>query len=186
MFCTVLSRLKSPTNIGMIVRTHVALGGREILFAGYDRPWQFGKASQAFSRKLESLCEIAFIRTDDELFAWTGARNYSTVALEIHPTAVPLPAFRFPERTALIVGNEGAGLCQSLLIRCDHTVVVPQFGPAECLNVAVSCSIALYELRRGATGGNTVRGSKFVLPDAQQSSAPEAHAAMLRLLPAQR
>ena len=186
MFCTVLHNLKSPTNVGTIVRTHVAFGGREILFVGYDRPWQFGKSSQAFSRKLEQLCEVVFVKTEDELFSWTETRSYSTVALEIHRTAVPLSSFRFPTRTALIVGNEATGLNGSLLTRCAHRVLIPQFGSAECLNVAVSCSIALYELTRSASAANTVRGSKFAQDDAQQSVAPDAQAAALRLLPARR
>jgi tRNA(Leu) C34 or U34 (ribose-2'-O)-methylase TrmL len=41
MFCTALYHLKSPQNVGMIVRAHVAFGGQELLFIGRDRPWRF-------------------------------------------------------------------------------------------------------------------------------------------------
>jgi len=52
-FCTVLHKLKSPQNVGMIVRSHVANNGAEIVFVGNDLPWEFKKGSQSFSRKLE-------------------------------------------------------------------------------------------------------------------------------------
>jgi tRNA G18 (ribose-2'-O)-methylase SpoU len=175
MFCTILHSLKSPTNVGMIIRTHVALGGRELVFVGYEHPWQFQKGSQAFSRKLESLCDIRFFQSDDELFEWIQKQGYSTVALEIAEDAIPLPQFRFPPHTALIIGSEATGLSDPFLARCDYKVMIPQFGPAECLNVAVSCSMALYELTRDSSGAREVQGAKFVRGDGQQSTA-KSHA----------
>jgi 23S rRNA (guanosine2251-2'-O)-methyltransferase len=54
MFCTVLNRLKSPTNVGMIVRSHVAFGGQQVVFIGDDKPWEFRKGSQSFSPQARS------------------------------------------------------------------------------------------------------------------------------------
>ena len=104
-----LHSLKSATNVGMIVRTHVAFGGQEVVFVvGSERPWEFRKQSQAFSRKLEKLCELVFIETDEEFFSWCTDRQLSTVALEISSDSSPLRNFQFPDRTALlVVGNEG-------------------------------------------------------------------------------
>ena len=36
---------------------------------------------------------------------------------------------RFPPSSALVVGNEGAGLPAEFLARCEGVVTVPQFGP---------------------------------------------------------
>lgn len=173
MFCTVLHSLKSPMNVGMIIRTHVAFGGAEVVFVGYEHHWHFRKGSQAFSRKLERLCDIVFLKTDDELFDWAQCRQYSTVAIEIDEGAIPLSRFKFPPRTALVVGNEARGLTPSFMTRCNHRVVIPQFGHAECLNVAVSCSIALYELSRNEAGVQAIQGAKFISPDADQPGSSE-------------
>ncbi|MCU0879088.1 MAG: TrmH family RNA methyltransferase [Pirellulaceae bacterium] len=163
MFCTVLHNLKSPTNVGMIVRSHVAFGGREVVFVGYELPWQFKKGSQAFSRRLERLCEIVTLETDDEFFAWARQHRYQTTALEIGEHAVPITTFEPPSHTALIVGNEAAGLSEAVLSRCDFRVFIPQFGRAECLNVAVACSIGMYELTRNSPSMVRMRGGKFAV-----------------------
>ena len=149
MFCTVLHTLQSPQNVGMIVRSHVALGGDRVVLLGHDQPWRFGKGTQAFSRRLEALCEFIQLRTDDEFFAWSAAEGLAPVALEIQAPPTYLDAFTFPERMALVVGREAGGLAPRFLARCAHVVTVPQFGPVGSLNVAVAASVAMYEVQRG-------------------------------------
>jgi 23S rRNA (guanosine2251-2'-O)-methyltransferase len=162
MFCTVLHTLQSPQNVGMIVRSHVAFGGDRIVMVGYEQPWRFGKRTQAFSRKLERLCEFVHIPIDDEFFAWCERESFVPVALEIASPPQYLDEFRFPPRVALVVGSESSGLARSFLARCAHVVTVPQFGAVGCLNVAVACSMAIYELNRGRRPVSPVEGSKYI------------------------
>ncbi len=161
MFCTVLHSLKSPQNVGTIVRSHVAFGGGPVIFVGQRKPWDFRKGTQAFSRKLERLAELVFLADDDSFFSWCSVHSYSPVAIEITAIAVQLPGFAFPARPAIVVGGEAAGLSSAFLTRCEHIVAIPQFGPAEYLNVGVSCSIALYELNRQRSDRNAVVGHKY-------------------------
>ena len=79
MFCTILHNLQSPTNVGTIVRSHVAFGGNEVVFVGHDRPWRFKKSTQAFSRRLERLCDITYLNSDDDLFDWCHSHHYSPI-----------------------------------------------------------------------------------------------------------
>jgi TrmH family RNA methyltransferase len=51
-------------------------------------------------------------------------------------------------RSALIVGNEGAGLSPGAAALAHERVAVPIAGRAESLNVAVAAGILLYELTR--------------------------------------
>lgn len=149
MFCTVLHTLQSPQNVGMLVRTHVALGGERIVLLGHEQPWKFGKGTQAFSRRIEALCEFVHLRTDDEFFAWCEAERLAPVALEIGTPPRYLDEFGFPARVALVVGRESSGLPGPFLARCAHVVTVPQFGPVGSLNVAVAGALAMYEMVRG-------------------------------------
>ena len=167
MFCTVLHSLKSPTNVGGIVRSHVAFGGSEVVFVGYREPWSFRKGSQAFSRKLERLCELVFLRNDAEYFAWASSHGYSTVAVEVSEHAFPIHEFSFPLVTALAFGNEAAGLSESFLAACDAAVRIPQFGPVGSLNVAAAAAIAMHELLRGRALERPVLGHKFVAERAE-------------------
>lgn len=47
---------------------------------------------------------------------------------------------------ALIMGNEGTGVKEELMELCDANLYIPLKEDAESLNVAVACSILLYEL----------------------------------------
>jgi len=54
-FNTVLFQVFSPQNVGMIIRSHVAFGGKALIFVGYDKPWSFKTGTHGFSRKLEKI-----------------------------------------------------------------------------------------------------------------------------------
>ena len=45
---------------------------------------------------------------------------------------------------AIMVGNEGSGIHPQLLSKADQTIIIPIFGQAESLNVAVATGIILY------------------------------------------
>lgn len=144
MIIPVLHNLKSPQNVGTIVRSHRAFGGTRIAFVGHERPWKFKKSTQAFSRRLESQLDTVYLPDDDALLDWCDQSHLSCIALEISPTAIQLPHFQFPADIALVCGNEAVGVPAPLLDRCAATVVVPQTGTVGSLNVAMACSIALY------------------------------------------
>ena len=160
MFCTVLNSLKSPANVGTIVRSHVAFGGREMVFVGHERPWEFKKSTEAFSRKLERQCKLVFIECEANYFDWAAARGYASVAIEICEESVRVQDFSFPDCCALIFGNEARGLSGEFLSSCDFVVRIPQPGAVGSLNVAAAAAIAMHELNRCATERPIV-GHKF-------------------------
>jgi 23S rRNA (guanosine2251-2'-O)-methyltransferase len=167
MFATVLHNLKSPENTGMIVRTHVAFGGEKLVIVG-PKPWRFKKRSQAFSRRLERVTEIVHIPDDDSFFRWCETESFTPVAIEISDPPVYLPAFTFPERPAVIMGHEGKGLPEEFMRRCASVVTIPQFGGVACLNAAVSCCIALYELNRARPVERAITGHKFYVDESEK------------------
>lgn len=163
-FNTVLHRVKSPQNVGMIIRSHVAFGGDKVIFVGYEEPWKFKKGSQAFSRKLESSCQIKHFRNDLDFFNWSEEQRLKNLAIEITESSELITNFNFTESSNLIVGNEAIGLPTNFLEKCDAIITIPQFGFAECLNVAVSASIAMHEFMRCQfTSPQKIMGVKFSL-----------------------
>lgn len=161
MFDTALHNLKSPENVGIIVRAHVAMGGRKLVVIGPE-PWRFKKRSQAFSRKLEGICEIVSVPDDDSFFAWCERETVTPVAIEIATPPVFLHQFQFPPHPILVVGNEGQGLSPEFLWRCHGVVTIPQYGPVACLNSAVSCCIGMYEVVHRKSETATIKGHKYV------------------------
>ncbi len=160
-FCTILHSLKSPKNVGMILRSHVAHGGSELITTGHNLPWEFKKGTQAFSRKLEEKCNIIHIPDPLQALDWCKEKGYAPIAIEIQKNSIFLDEFTFPNRTAIIVGNEGEGLDKEFLKKCKQVVTIKQFGDVGSLNVAVSASIAMYEFNRSATVANSIIGSHY-------------------------
>ena len=176
-FATILRGLKSPINVGSIVRTHVAMGGGPLVMVGYDKPWSFRKGSQAFSRKLESQCDITYLAEDAEFFEWCDAGAWAAVAVEIRPEASPINAMPWPERTALVLGTESVGLPDEFLASCSSTVRIPQFGPVASLNVAIAHGMASYELQRSQAATIAPVAGKYpeLRPNAKRSPERPAH-----------
>jgi tRNA G18 (ribose-2'-O)-methylase SpoU len=152
----------SPQNVGMIIRSHVAFGGNMVIFVGYDKPWDFKKGSQAFSRKLENKCKIETFNNTEAFFEWSKKYGYQNIAIEISETSKPILHFNFIENSNLIVGNERNGIDESFLAKCDSIVHIPQYGQVGCLNVAVSASVAMYEFAKLFNNGEKqIKGSQF-------------------------
>lgn len=55
-------------------------------------------------------------------------------------------------KTVIVMGNEANGICQKTADLCTERVKVPMTGGAESLNVAVCCSVMLYEQLRQKIG----------------------------------
>ena len=76
------------------------------------------------------------------------AEGYHLVGLEQTTNSVNLHDYRFPRRTALVIGNERAGLTQAELELLDDCVEIPVWGLPYSYNVATATSMALYEYCR--------------------------------------
>ncbi|MBM2805628.1 MAG: spoU2, partial [Deltaproteobacteria bacterium] len=54
----------------------------------------------------------------------------------------------YPDRLAIVLGNEGKGVRPLILRECDFLVSIPMLGKIASLNVSVAGAVFLYELLR--------------------------------------
>jgi TrmH family RNA methyltransferase len=54
----------------------------------------------------------------------------------------------YPDRLAVLLGNEGQGLPPDAVARGDVRLAIPMVGTAESLNVAVAAGVILYDVWR--------------------------------------
>jgi TrmH family RNA methyltransferase len=139
----VLDGVQDPGNVGTIVRTAEALG----VTATYALPgtvdlWNPKVVRSGMGSHFRHPCIVG---TWDELDSFRDGRAFSIWGADASGT--PLPVAEAPDRLALIVGNEGAGLSAESRARLDRTVALPISSTVESLNVAVATGILLYELR---------------------------------------
>jgi TrmH family RNA methyltransferase len=80
-------------------------------------------------------------------FAAFAAANSVTIWAASQGGEAPTEAR--PDRLALVVGNEGAGLRPEVVAAAARQVGVPMRPGAESLNAATAAAILLYEVMRG-------------------------------------
>lgn len=142
----VLDGVQDPGNLGTIMRTAVAFGvSLVVALPGTVDPW-----NPKVVRSAAGTCfRVPVAQTGPEsLLAWARHGGYALLGADAAGT--PVDAVAVPERVALVVGNEGAGLSAEIAASLDARVAIPMHG-AESLNVAVAAGILLYLMTRKAT-----------------------------------
>ena len=150
-----LDAVADPDNVGSIFRSAAAFGAAGVLLSPRCADPLYRKAVRtSMATTLALPFEIAGAD------GWPGAlerlRNAGARLIALTPAgdADDLEAFarsQDPGPFVLIAGNEGDGVSQPVLERCDATVQIPLDPAVDSLNVATAVAISLYRLLRGAT-----------------------------------
>lgn len=140
----VLDGVQDPGNVGTLLRTAFALGAAGAVLlpgtADLDNP-KVLRAAMGATFRLPTA-----IAADGELRKWAGELGVSLWVTATEGTL--LGRLRPPERLAVVVGNEGAGVRPAVRELAAESVAVPLARGAESLNVAVAAGIILFEVRR--------------------------------------
>lgn len=75
-----------------------------------------------------------------------GVKVFTT---ELDESAVSLSGFEFPERCALVIGNEARGVSAAVSEKADGKLFAPRFGRGESLNAAAAAAVFLTKWRVG-------------------------------------
>lgn len=140
----VVDGVQDPGNVGTLLRTAFALGipGAILLPGTADlRNPKVLRGAMGATFRLPTV-----LTTDDEFAAWTRKHQVTVWAAASEGKALARTAV--PERLALVVGNEGAGVRPFIRELSRQRVAIPLARGAESLNVAVAAGILLYEVCR--------------------------------------
>lgn len=144
----VLPEVTKPENLGLIVRSAAALGAGGVLLG--ERSCD-PLARRALRLSMGSVFEVPLARSVDlaaDLFLLRRQFGYEVFAAVLDPEAEPLPDVRWPDRTAILFGNEFDGLSDHWLAGCGRRVTIPMRPGIDSLNLGVAAGIVLYELQR--------------------------------------
>lgn len=151
----VLAGVQDPGNVGTMIRTAEALGATGVVTA------RLGEQNSAHPLAPKALRASAGSALRLPLLVGTSlptllaqlriSRIRIVAASAVHGVAPAALNFRVP--SALLVGNEGAGLPTEIERAADALVHIPLTGgPVESLNAAVAAAILLYEAARQRAG----------------------------------
>jgi RNA methyltransferase, TrmH family len=141
----VIAGVQDPGNLGTILRSAEAFSAGGVLLgdgtvSAYNSKVVRASAGSVFRVPLAKV----------ELSSLAGvlrSRGIRMVATSSHK-GVPLPEAQFSARTAVFIGNEGAGIDKKLLGEMDELIIIPHSQRVESLNAGVAASIVLYEAAR--------------------------------------
>jgi RNA methyltransferase, TrmH family len=135
--------LQDPGNLGTLARSAEAFGATGMmLLPGTVSLWN-AKAMRASSGSVFRL--PAVLLTPDAAFAALRAQGVRIVAA-VARDGDSEADLRGP--SALLVGNEGAGLPDAWVAQADARITIPLPGAVESLNAAIAGSVLLYEAMR--------------------------------------
>lgn len=149
--------IRSTHNVGAIFRTAEGFGIKNIILSGYTPYPKIAndKRLPHISEKLttqihktalgaETIVPFEYQEIPDIKALRTA--GFRIVGLEQAVTSVQLPAYRAPEKIALVLGEEVHGIPEELLDQCEDIIEIPMVGKKESFNVSVAAGIALYQL----------------------------------------
>jgi len=146
----VLAGLQDPLNLGALARSAWAFGTRTVIaLQGTVDPFH-PRALRASSGALLHAQVIDDVEL--ERFAqWLSSRQGQAAALvTTGGIALERAAASTPRPLALVLGSEGGGVPEAVLVRCRQRISIPMAGKIDSLGVAAAGAIALYALGRAS------------------------------------
>ena len=138
-----LDGVQDPGNVGTIIRTAEALS--------LDAAVMSENCADVFSPKTLRASMGSALRLPcitgglSEIIKTLKAEGFTVYGAMLDETAAKLGKLEFPEKSAVVIGSEGAGISAEVGEHCDSAVYIPITG-AESLNAGAAAAIILWEL----------------------------------------
>lgn len=134
-----------PVNVGSIFRIADALDVSEVVLTGIT-PVPPHPTISKVGRSKDQRVRWRYVERPESALEELRAAGFWLAALEITTSCQPYYAVDYPQRVALVLGNEDHGVTRSCLSQCDAAIFVPMYGKGRSLNVHVSLAVVGYHL----------------------------------------
>jgi len=135
-FAVAIENWRHDLNIGTVVRTANAFLAREVIIVGRRR---WNRRGAMVTDKYQHIRHVA---TAAELGA--AAADYTIVAIDNLPGALPLEAATLPQNALLLFGQEGTGLTAEARKVATAVYSIAQYGSTRSINAGVAAGIAMH------------------------------------------
>ena len=131
-----LTKPKSPTNVGAIMRAAGCYGVDAVFYTGerYDRAVKLNTDTKAVSQNIPLTAVTNLLENIPD--------KTKIVCVELVEGATPLPEYQHPDNVIYIFGPEDGTISQEVIDRADAVVYVPTIG---CMNLAATVNVVLYD-----------------------------------------
>ncbi len=140
----VLENISDPGNLGTLIRLADWFGLKEIICLGNGVEW--------YNPKVVAASMGSFLRVKEVKAGEASLLSSGRTLLSADMEGENLYSFSFPEKAALLIGNEAAGLSEKWLKSPATRLSIPSFGAAESLNAAMAGGIMLSHWKKQHLG----------------------------------
>jgi TrmH family RNA methyltransferase len=138
-----LDEVADPGNLGTILRTHDAVGGKGVILLGHATDPYDPSAARA---SMGALFSQYLVRASFEEFsAWKQKLNIPLIGTS-DSAQIDYQKIHYPSSMVLLMGSERHGLDEAHVRLCDSMVRIPMVGTSDSLNLAVATAVVLYEI----------------------------------------
>jgi len=141
----ILDNIRSPFNVGSILRTSQSLGVNEIIFLGITPDPDNNNKVLKTARGIK----ISYKKFYDEsdMLTYLKENRYSIYSIEKTNNSIELSKINnIDKNICLIFGNEEFGISAKLLRLSDRIIHIDMAGTKKSINVSVAAGIALYKV----------------------------------------
>lgn len=138
-----LDAVADPGNLGTILRTNDAVGGKGVILLDQSTDPFDPSAARA---SMGALFAQHLVRaTFAEFAAWKQQAAVPVIGTS-DSARQDYHGYPYPAGMVLLMGSERQGLQEHHLALCDAVVSIPMLGKSDSLNVAVAAAVILYEI----------------------------------------
>ncbi len=150
----VLENVFDPHNISAVMRSCDAVGVQEIFILNTKIPRhkKWGARSSSSAAKWLTIHQFEEAET---CFNALRKKYDRILTTHLSTEAADLYELDLTQKTALVFGNEHAGVSDEIRALSDGNFIIPQQGMIRSLNISVACAVCLYEaFRQKAAAGH--------------------------------
>ena len=142
--------IEDTHNLGAMIRTFVAAGGKGIILTGRS---SVGINASTIKTSAGALFQAEFARATNcsQVIEKLKKKDFWIAGTDNSSGAKSLYEIDFPDKIAIVVGNEHEGLPRLVKENCDFLAKIPISNKVNSLNVSVAFGIVLFEYLRQHT-----------------------------------
>ncbi len=143
-----MEEVHDPHNVSAVLRTADAVGVSDVhVVVAPERraEYRLGKKSSASALKW---LNIHFHDSIAACYAHLRREGFRILTTHLGRCARSIYDVDFTEKTAIVLGNEHAGISEEAVAMADGNIIIPQVGMIQSLNISVAAAVILYEAFR--------------------------------------
>ena len=140
-----LDDIENPSNVGAIFRSAAAMFMEAVLLTPDCSDPLYRRAARV---SVGTVFNIPWTYISFDPVDFLHEQGFKTAAMALSDESISVSDERLKreDKLCVIMGNEGYGLKQSVIDRCDYTVKIPMAASVDSLNVAAASAVAFWEL----------------------------------------